>query len=466
MRPNSLVETDRAHLIHPVAPLRAHERRGVTVLQSAKGCFVTDAAGHTALDGFAGLWCVNTGYGHDSIVEAAMEQMRRLPYATGYFHFGSEPAIRLAAELAELAPGDLDHVFFTLGGSDAVDTMIRIVRYHSNALGLPEKKHFIALERGYHGSSSTGAGLTALPLFHDGFDLPQAWQHHIPSPYPYRHPAGPDPEAIVAASVAALRAKVAGIGADKVAAFVCEPVQGSGGVIVPPPGFLTAMQTACRELGILFVVDEVITGFGRTGPMFACEHEGLEPDLMTVAKGLTAGYAPMGAVLVSDRIYQTLADAVPDGTPFGHGLTYSGHPVSAAVGLAVLKLYREGGLIENGRRAGARLATRLAELRDHPLVGDVRAQGLLAGIELVADKATKRKPDPALRIGERLFAAAYARGLIVRCFADGTIGLAPPLCITETEVDLLTGRLRATLDDILADDILADDILANEDLRS
>lgn len=449
MRPNSLVETDRAHLIHPVAPLRAHERRGVTVLQSAKGCFVTDTQGHTSLDGFAGLWCVNTGYGHESIVEAATEQMRRLPYATGYFHFGSEPAIRLAAELAELAPGDLDHVFFTLGGSDAIDSMIRIVRYYNNARGMPNKKHFIALERGYHGSSSTGAGLTALPVFHDGFDLPHAWQHHIPSPYPYRHPAGPDPEAIVAASVAALIDKVHEIGAENVAAFVCEPVQGSGGVIVPPVGFLAAMQRTCREFGILFVADEVITGFGRTGPMFACEHDGLEPDMMTVAKGLTAGYAPMGAVLVSDRIYQTIADAVPDGTPFGHGLTYSGHPVSAAVGLAALRLYREGGLIENGKRSGAHLATRLAELRDHPLVGDVRSLGLLAAVELVVDKPSKRKPAADLRIGERLAELAYGNGLIVRAFADGTVGIAPPLCITEAEVDLLIDRLRATLDGVL-----------------
>lgn len=449
MRPNSLVETDRAHLIHPVAPLRAHERRGVTVLQSAKGCFVTDTQGHTSLDGFAGLWCVNTGYGHESIVEAATEQMRRLPYATGYFHFGSEPAIRLAAELAELAPGDLDHVFFTLGGSDAIDSMIRIVRYYNNARGMPNKKHFIALERGYHGSSSTGAGLTALPVFHDGFDLPHAWQHHIPSPYPYRHPAGPDPEAIVAASVAALTDKVHEIGAENVAAFVCEPVQGSGGVIVPPVGFLAAMQRTCRELGILFVADEVITGFGRTGPMFACEHDGLEPDMMTVAKGLTAGYAPMGAVLVSDRIYQTIADAVPDGTPFGHGLTYSGHPVSAAVGLAALRLYREGGLIENGKRSGAHLATRLAELRDHPLVGDVRSLGLLAAVELVVDKPSKRKPAADLRVGERLAELAYGNGLIVRAFADGTVGIAPPLCITEAEVDLLIDRLRATLDGVL-----------------
>ena len=225
-----------------------------------------------------------------------------------------------------------------------------------------------------------------------------------------------------------MRAKVDEIGAENVAAFICEPVQGSGGVIVPPDGFLSAMQAACRELGILFIIDEVITGFGRTGPMFACEHEGLTPDFMTIAKGLTAGYVPMGAALVSDAVYQVIADAVPDGTPFGHGFTYSGHPVSAAVARAVLKLYREGGLIENGQRVGAYFGERLKELTAHPLVGDVRFKGLLAGIEVV---------DPG------------RYGLIFRAFADGTIGLAPPLCITNDEVDMLIDRLTASLDDII-----------------
>ncbi|RRH88281.1 aminotransferase class III-fold pyridoxal phosphate-dependent enzyme [Mesorhizobium tamadayense] len=445
MLSNHLVEDDRAHLIHPVTSLRAHEQRGVTILQSAKGCFVTDASGHTLLDGFAGLWCVNAGYGHESIIEVAMEQMRRLPYATGYFHFGSEPAIRLAAKLAEITPGDLNRVFFTLGGSDAVDTVVRMVRYYNNVRGMTLKKQFISLERGYHGSSSNGAGLTALPVFHEKFDLPRSWQHYIPSPYPYRNAAGEDPAAIIAASVQALKNKVREIGQDNVAAFICEPVQGSGGVIVPPTGYLTAMQAACRELGILFIIDEVITGFGRTGPMFACEHEGIEPDFMTIAKGLTSGYVPMGAAIVSNRVYEVIADGTVDGSAFGHGLTYSGHPVSAAVGLEVMRLYQEGGLIENGQRVGAYFGRRLAELRDHPLVGDVRSIGLLGAIELVADKETKRKPAKEARVGARLFDAGYKNGLIFRAFGDDTIGFAPPLCITESEVDLLIERLDKTL---------------------
>lgn len=240
-----------------------------------------------------------------------------------------------------------------------------IVQYYNNT-GRPSKKHFIALERGYHGSSSTGAGLTALPAFHRGFDLPLPTQHYIPSPNPYRHPAGADAQALIAASVADLRAKVAELGADNVAAFFCEPIQGSGGVIVPPAGWLKAMREAARELDILFVVDEVITGFGRTGPMFACDAEGVEPDIMTMAKGLTAGYAPMGATLLSDKVYAGIADGAPKGAPIGHGATYSAHPVSAAVALEVLRLYEEGGILANGQHGAAHFAAGLDMLRGHP----------------------------------------------------------------------------------------------------
>jgi adenosylmethionine-8-amino-7-oxononanoate aminotransferase len=448
MLSNSLIEKDRAHYFHPVIPIRAHEKRGVTVMQSGKGVFLTDSEGNELLDGFAGLWCVNAGYGHESVVDAAAEQMKRLPYATGYFHFGSEPAIELSAKLAELSPGDLDHIFYTLGGSDAVDTVIRMVRYYFNAKEMPSKKHFIALEKGYHGSSSNGAGLTALPVFHDKFDLPMQWQHHIASPYPYRNTEATTDQEIIAQGVANLKAKVAELGTENVAAFIMELVQGSGGVIVPPEGYAKAMQDTCRELGILFIVDEVITGFGRTGPMFACEHEGLTPDFLTTAKGLTSGYAPMGAVFVSDRIYQVMADAVPEGVPFGHGFTYSGHPVSAVVALEVIKLY-EGGMIENAKKVGAYFEAQLQSLADHPVVGEVRSKGLLAAIEIVSTKETKAKPAKELKVAERLAANGYENGVIFRAFADDTIGLAPPICITEAEVDLLITRLRATLDTIL-----------------
>jgi putrescine aminotransferase len=449
MLTNSLIELDRDHLIHPVTSWAGHEQRGVTVINSGQGVYLTDREGRVLLDAFSGLWCVNVGYGRQSIVEAAAEQMARLPYATGYFSFGSEPAIRLAARLAELAPGDLNHVFFTLGGSDAVDSALRFIRYHSNVTGRPEKKHIIALDKGYHGSSSTGSGVTGLATFHLNFDVPLTTQHHIPAAYPYRDPAQGDDAAIIAASVAALTAKVEEVGADKVAAFFCEPIQGSAGVIVPPRGWLAAMRDACRKLDILFVADEVITGFGRTGPMFGCEHEDVTPDLMTLAKGLTAGYSPMGAVLLSDGFYRAIADGAPAGTSIGHGLTYSGHPVSAAVGLEVLRLYTEEGILANGQAVGAYFEERLRSLSEHPLVGDIRSRGLLAGVELVTNKRDKTKPDGALKLPELMSAKGYQNGLIFRAFADGVVGFAPPLSCTKEEIDLIVERFGRSLDDVL-----------------
>ena len=450
MDKTTLVDLDRQHLIHPLSNLRAHERRGVTILESGKGAYLRDIDGRELLDAFSGLWCVNVGYGQESIVRAATEQMRKLPYATGYFGFGSEPAIRLAAKLVEISPPSLQHVYFGLGGSDAVDSAIRLITQYYNVIGKPRKKQFISLQRGYHGSSSIGAGLTAIPAFHANFDLPLPTQHYIPSPYPYRHPEAASPQAVVSASVKALREKVSELGADRVAAFFCEPIQGSGGVIVPPVGWLKAMREACRDLDILFVADEVITGFGRTGPMFACEAEGVDPDMMTVAKGLTAGYAPMGALLVSDAIYQGIAQGVAPGAALGHGHTYSAHPVSAAVALEVLRLYEEGGILANGQKHGPRFAAGLQALTAHPLVGDARSRGLLGAIELVSDKATKRGFDPALRLPDQVADIAYRSGLVFRAFGDNIWGFAPALCYGEREFDLLFERLEKILDEVLA----------------
>ncbi|NMG67324.1 aminotransferase class III-fold pyridoxal phosphate-dependent enzyme [Azoarcus indigens] len=450
MSAESLLALDRNHLIHPVAAWRGHEQRGVTVLETGHdGVWLRDNTGHELLDAFAGLWCVNVGYGRDSVVEAAAAQMRKLPYATGYFSFGSEPAIRLAAKLAELAPGTLNHSYLTLGGSEAVDAAIRLIVQYYNATGRPQKKHFIAVERGYHGSSSVGSGLTALPAFHRGFDVPLPNQHYIPSTYPYRNPLGGDDAAIIAESVAALRAKVAEIGADQVAAFFCEPVQGSGGVVVPPKGWLKAMREACRELDILFVADEVITGFGRTGPMFACEAEGVAPDLMTLAKGLTSGYVPMGALMMSDAVYAAIADGTPAGVTVGHGATYSGHPVAAAVALEVIRLYEEEGILANGQAMEPVFAAGLQAMLDHPLVGDVRHRGLLGAIELVSDKAAKRAFDPALGLADRLFRTGYRNGLIFRSFGDHILGFAPALCFGPDHFEQLFARLKRTLDEVL-----------------
>ncbi|NVO04784.1 MAG: aminotransferase class III-fold pyridoxal phosphate-dependent enzyme [Rhodoferax sp.] len=441
-----LIELDRQHWVHPVVSLQKHEAIGATIWQSAEGVHLTDMNGKRVQDAFSGLWCVNVGYGQPSIVAAAAEQMTRLPYATGYFHFGSEPAVRLAARLCDLAPKGLTRVLFGQGGSDAVDTAIRMIRYYYNATGRPQKKHFIGVERGYHGSSTTGSGLTALALFHRHFDVPTPQQHHIPSPYAYRHPDGPDEAAVLASTVRALENKVYQIGADNVAAFICEPIQGSGGVVVPPKGYLRAIRDACDRLGILLVVDEVITGFGRTGPMFACEEEGICPDVLTLAKGLTAGYAPMSATLITETLYSAIAKAGDMDTPVGHGQTYAGHPVSAAVANAVLDLYLDGGLLENGKRVGAYFLKRLKELDTHPHVGEVRGRGLLAAVELVADKATKAKPPSSAKLGQLVLKYAFEDGLVFRAFADDILGFAPALNYTEADVDVLIDKLTRALD--------------------
>lgn len=447
--PDSLNSFDRAHLIHPVCEWREHERHGSLVLASARGAWLTDSGGRELLDGFAGLWCVNVGYGQASVVRAAAAQMEQLPYATGYFGFASEPAIMLAAKLAEITPASLTRAYLTLGGSDSVDAAIRFVVQYWNSMGKPAKKHFISLERGYHGSSSTSAGLTALPAFHRGFDLPLPTQHYIASPHPYRHPEGGDDQALIRASVESLRAKVAEIGADRVAAFFCEPIQGSGGVIIPPRGWLRAMREAARDLGILFVVDEVITGFGRTGPMFACDAEGVDPDLMTLAKGLTSGYVPMGATMLSEGVYAAIADAAPVGAPVGHGATYSGHPVGAAVALEVLRLYEEGGVLANAQRIAPAFAAGLDALREHPLVGDARHRGLLGAIELVSDKATRAGFAAELGLAERITAAALGHGVVFRCFSDAILGFAPALTLTDDELAELFARVHKTLDTVL-----------------
>ena len=281
--------------------------------------------------------------------------------------------------------------------------------------------------------------------------MPLPTQHHIPSTYPYRNPVGSDPAAIIRASVAALKSAVHALGQDRVAAFFAEPVQGSGGVIVPPRGWLKAMQDTCRELGILLVCDEVITGFGRTGPLFAVESEGVEPDLMTLAKGLTAGYAPMGAVLLSGAVYDAIAAGAPRDALVGHGHTYSGHPVSAAVALEVLRLYHEGGLLANGQAMAPRFEAGLQALREHPLVGDARQRGLLGALELVADKRSKRPFDASLKLSERITRSALRNGIIFRAFGDNILGFAPALCCGPAEFDALFERLRKVLDEVHAE---------------
>ncbi|MDG6098979.1 aminotransferase class III-fold pyridoxal phosphate-dependent enzyme [Alteromonas sp. ZYF713] len=452
MQTPALTDLDSKYLVHPVSNFRDHQEKGVKILTSGDGAWLTAADGNTYLDAFAGLWCVNIGYGQQRVVDAAITQMTTLPYATGYFGFGSEPAIVLAEKLVSMTPSSLQHVYFSLGGSDAVDAAIRYITHYFNAIGKPTKKHIISLQRGYHGSSSTGAGITGLPAFHANFDVPTPQQHKISCPYLYRSEFTTGEE-LIAASVKELEDKVAEIGADNVAAFFCEPVVGSGGVIVPPKGWLKAIADTCKRLGILFLVDEVITGFGRTGKMFACEHEGVEPDLMTIAKGLTSGYAPMGAVLMSDEIFSGIADGPNKAAVVGHGQTYSAHPVSAAVALEVIKIYEES-MLAHAQSVAPYFEAKLQACIAHPLVGDARSIGLLGAVELVADKATKRQFDPALKLNETIADIAWKHKLIFRAFGDNILGFAPALCFTESDFDALFERLQLTLDEVLELDIV------------
>ena len=452
MQTPALTDLDSKYLVHPVSNFRDHQEKGVKILTSGNGAWLTAADGNIYLDAFAGLWCVNIGYGQQRVVDAAITQMTTLPYATGYFGFGSEPAIVLAEKLVSMTPSSLQHVYFSLGGSDAVDAAIRYITHYFNAIGKHTKKHIISLQRGYHGSSSTGAGITGLPAFHANFDVPTPQQHKISCPYLYRSEFATGEE-LIAASVKELEDKVAEIGADNVAAFFCEPVVGSGGVIVPPKGWLKAIADTCKRLGILFLVDEVITGFGRTGKMFACEHEGVEPDLMTIAKGLTSGYAPMGAVLMSDEIFNGIADGPNKAAVVGHGQTYSAHPVSAAVALEVIKIYEES-MLAHAQSVAPYFEAKLQACMTHPLVGDARSIGLLGAVELVADKATKRQFDPALKLNETIADIAWKHKLIFRAFGDNILGFAPALCFTESDFDALFERLQLTLDEVLQLDIV------------
>lgn len=452
MQTPALTELDSRYLIHPVSNFRDHQNKGVKILQSGDGVWLTAADGEKYLDAFAGLWCVNVGYGQQRVIDAAVKQMNTLPYATGYFGFGSEPAIVLAEKLVSITPASLQHVYFSLGGTDAIDAAIRYITHYYNAIGKPTKKHIISLQRGYHGSSAVGSGVTGLPAFHVNFDVPQPHQHHISCQYMYRSEYN-TAEELIAASVKELEDKVAEIGADNVAAFFCEPVIGSGGVIVPPKGWLKAIEQTCKRLGILLLVDEVITGFGRTGKMFACEHEDVQPDLMTVAKGLTSGYAPMGAVLMSDEIFSGIADGPNKSAVVGHGQTYSAHPVSAAVALEVISIYEEG-LLAHAQQVEPYFKSKLQACLDHPLVGDVRNLGLLAAVELVADKTSKRQFDPSLKLSETIADIAWKHKLIFRAFGDNILGFAPALCFTEADFDELFERLKLTLDEVLALDIV------------
>ncbi len=448
--PNSVQARDVAYLLHPVTNARKHEKIGPLVIERGDGIHVYDDTGKEYIEGMAGLWSVAVGFGEPRLVAAAAAQMSRLPYYHSFSHKSHPSVIDLGERLVKMSPKGLDRVFFTNSGSEANDTVIKLVWFYNNAIGRPEKKKFIGREGGYHGITIASGSLTGLPTNHRGFDLPLPQMKHVGSPHFYRFGAvGETEEAFADRRAAELEAKILDEGPETVAAFIGEPLIGAGGVIVPPATYWEKIQTVCRKYDVLLVADEVINGFGRLGTLFACDHYGITPDVLVVSKQLTSSYMPLAAVLFSDKIYQGVADGSDRLGTFGHGYTASGHPVATAVAMENLDIIEERGLVANAAEVGAHLQALLRPFASHPLVGEVRGVGLIAAVEIVADKATKAKFDPPGKVGLYLYNKAHERGLIIRNIID-SICFCPPMIITKPQVEEMVARFAGALEDTTA----------------
>ena len=439
-RDNEINAWDRDHFFHPSTHAGAHAR-GETptrVITGGEGVYITDRNGKRSLDAFAGLYCVNVGYGRTEIAEAIAKQAHELAYYHAYVGHGTEASITLARMIMERAPAHMSRVYFGLSGSDANETNIKLIWYYNNILGRPEKKKIISRWRGYHGSGVMTGSLTGLTLFHNAFDLPRAPILHTEAPYYFRREDRSQTEEQFSAHCAAkLEEMILEEGPDTIAAFIGEPILGTGGIVPPPTGYWAAIQAVLDKYDILLVADEVVTGFGRLGSMFGSTHYGMKPDLITIAKGLTSAYAPLSGSIVSDRMWQVLVQGSDQMGPMGHGWTYSAHPICAAAGVANLELIDKLGLVENAGSTGAYFRKGLADaLAGHKHVGEVRGDGLMAAVEFVEDKDDRRFFDPARKIGPAVSAALLERGVIGRAMPQGDIlGFAPPLCLTRNEAD-------------------------------
>ena len=435
-------DLDRAHHIHPFTDTGALNAKGSRIITDASGVYLTDSDGRRILDGMAGLWCVNVGYGRRELIEAATRQMERLPYYNQFFQTSTMPTIEAARAVAEVAPEGMRRVFFTGSGSEANDTVLRMVRHYWAVRGQPHRKHVIARVNAYHGSTVAGASLGGMKAMHGQGDLPIPGIHHIAQPYWFGSDRKLDAHAFGLACARELEAKILELGADRVAAFIGEPIQGAGGVVVPPASYWPEIQRICRRHGILLVSDEVICGFGRTGKWFGCQHFGVEPDLMAIAKGLSSGYLPIGGVVVRDHVAETLEL----GGEFFHGFTYSGHPVACAVAAANIALLRRERLVERvENEIGPYFQARLATLADHPMVGEVRGVGLIGAVELVRRKAPLERLAERGRTGLICRDHCFANGLVMRAVGD-TMIVSPPLVISEAEVDELVRLARKAFD--------------------
>lgn len=452
---DKLEDWDRENFFHPSTHLAEFARGNVPhrVITGGSGSHIEDRDGNRMLDAFAGLYCVNVGYGRTDIADAIADQARELAYYHSYVGHGTEASITLAKMVLDRAPDHMSKVYFGQSGSDANETNIKLIWYYNNILGRPEKKKIISRWRGYHGSGLMTGSLTGLELFHKKFDLPLAQVLHTEAPDYFRRAdlSQSEPE-FVAHCVAELEAMIAREGADTIAAFIGEPVLGTGGIVPPPVGYWPAIQAVLDRYDILLVADEVVTGFGRLGSMFGSDHYGMRPDLMTIAKGLTSAYAPLSGSIVSEKMWQVLERGTDKNGPIGHGWTYSAHPIGAAAGVANLKLIDSLGLIDNAGTVGAQLNAKMrAALANHPHVGDVRGEGMLCAVEFVKDKSDRLFYDPADKIGPQIAAKLLEQDqIIARAMPQGDIlGFAPPFCLTAEEAEQIVaatvGAVKAVL---------------------
>ncbi|NDW44221.1 aspartate aminotransferase family protein [Ruegeria sp. PrR005] len=443
---------DRESFFHPSTHLAMHAR-GETpsrVIRTGSGVNIEDRDGKRMLDAFAGLYCVNVGYGRPEITEAIADQARELAYYHAYVGHGTEASITLAKMVMDRAPAGMSKVYFGLSGSDANETNIKLVWYYNNILGRPEKKKIISRWRGYHGSGLMTGSLTGLELFHKKFDLPLAQVIHTDAPYFFRRASAElSEEGFSAQCAARLEELIIAEGPDTIAAFIGEPVLGTGGIVPPPAGYWPAIQAVLEKYDILLIADEVVTGFGRLGSMFGSAHYGISPDFITIAKGLTSAYAPLSGSIVSDRVWKVLEQGTDENGPIGHGWTYSAHPIGAAAGVANLKLIDDLGLVEKAGRMGQALKKGLTQaLAEHPNVGDIRGEGLMCAVEFVENRAARRMFDPQRKVGPAIAARMSELGVIARAMPQGDIiGYAPPFCITQDEVDTVVA---ATADAVKA----------------
>jgi putrescine aminotransferase len=434
---------DRRHFLHPFTDTRALHEAGARIITRADGVYLWDSNGEKLLDGMAGLWCVNVGYGRSELADVAAEQMRELPYYNSFFKTANPPVLALSELLAEVTPPHMNHVMFTGSGSESNDTIVRFVRRYWDVMGQPQRKTIISRWQAYHGSTVAGASLGGMKAMHAHGDLPIPGIVHIDPPYWYALGGELTPAEFGLKAAGWLEDKILELGADKVAAFIGEPIQGAGGVIIPPETYWPEIERICRQYGILLIADEVICGFGRTGQWFGCETFGFKPDMMAMAKGMSSGYLPIGGVMVADSIAQTMIER---GGEFFHGYTYAGHPTCCAVAEKNIRIIRDEGLVERVRDdTGPYLQRRWRELGAHPLVGEARGIGFIGALELVRDKATRQRFDPLGDVGTICRDFCFANGLVMRAVWD-TMIISPPLVMTHAEIDELIGLARHCLD--------------------